>query len=99
MRLSYLYAAMFALLGACILSTPCYARIDPESIIGIWLFDEGKGDVAEDSSENGFDGKIMNGAKWVDGKFGDALEFDGADDYVDFGNDERLKPQQLTVAA
>lgn len=99
MRLSYLYAAMFALLGACILSTPCYARIDPESIIGIWLFDEGKGDVAEDSSENGFDGTIMNGAKWVDGKFGDALEFDGADDYVDFGNDERLKPQQLTVVA
>jgi len=99
MRSSYLYAAVSVLFVACILSTPCYAKIDPETILGIWLFDEGKGDVAEDSSENGFDGTIMNGAKYVDGKFGDALEFDGGDDYVDFGADERLKPQQFTVVA
>ena len=81
------------------LATPCFARIDPKSIIGIWMFDEGKGDVAEDSSENGFDGAIMNGAEWTDGKFGDALELDGVDDYVDLGNDERLKPQQFAVVA
>jgi len=99
MRVSCLFIAMSVLLVACILPTPCYAKIDPETIIGIWLFDEGKGDVAEDSSENGFDGTVMNGAKWADGKFGDALEFDGADDYVDFGKDERLKPQRFTVVA
>lgn len=88
-----------ALFAVGVLSGSSYARIDPETIIGIWLFNEGKGDVAEDSSENGFDGKVMNGPKWVDGKFSDALEFDGADDYVDFGADERLKPQQFTVVA
>ena len=60
-----------------------YSEIDEESIIGMWLFDEGEGDVAEDSSGNGNNGKLINGPKWVEGKFGGALEFSGAGDYVD----------------
>ncbi len=70
-----------------------FAKIDPKSIVGIWLLDEGKGDIAQDTSGNGNDGKIV-GAKWTDGKFGKALEFDGSshveipaskttDDYLD----------------
>ena len=46
-------------------------------VIGIWLFDEGQGDTTEDSSGNGHDGTLVNGPKWVQGKFGKALEFDG----------------------
>ncbi|MCG9127426.1 LamG domain-containing protein [Candidatus Poribacteria bacterium] len=53
------------------------ARIDPDTAVGVWLFDEGAGDDAIDSSGKENHGKI-NGAKWKDGKFGDALEFDGA---------------------
>ena len=60
-----------------------YGEIDEESIIGMWLFDDGGGDVAEDSSGNGYNGNLVNGPKWVKGKFGDALEFSGAGDYVD----------------
>jgi hypothetical protein len=60
-----------------------YAKIDEGSIIGMWLFDEGKGDVAEDSSGNGNNGTLMNDPEWVKGKFGKALSFDGVDDYVD----------------
>jgi hypothetical protein len=52
------------------------ARIDSESIVGMWLLDEGSGDVAQDASGNGHDGGIK-GAKWIDGKFKKALEFDG----------------------
>jgi len=61
-----------------------YAKIDPKTIVGMWLFDEGKGDIATDSSGNKNDGTLMNGPKWVDGKIkpGKALEFDGKDDYV-----------------
>jgi hypothetical protein len=59
------------------------AKIDEASIIGMWLFDEGSGDVASDASGNGNDGALMNDPKWVEGKFGKALSFDGADDYVD----------------
>ena len=59
-----------------------FADIDPENITGMWLFDEGKGNVATDLSEHGNDGEI-HGAKWVDGKFGKALEFDGASNWVE----------------
>ena len=58
------------------------AQIDPETIEGLWLFDEGSGTVARDSSGKGRDGEIIGGPKWVKGKFGTALEFDGVDDCV-----------------
>ena len=69
------------------------AAIDPESIVGIWLLDEGSGTDIKDTSGNGNDGKIIN-AKWTDGKIGKGLEFDGTsrveippsetiDDYLD----------------
>jgi hypothetical protein len=47
-----------------------------EDAIGLWLFDDGKGDTAADSSKNGQKGKLMNNPTWVDGKFGKALSFD-----------------------
>jgi hypothetical protein len=53
----------------------------PTSPIGIWHFDEGSGFVVKDLSGNENVG-IINGATWVDGKFGKALKFDGIDDYV-----------------
>jgi len=45
-------------------------------------FDEGSGTVAHDSSGNGNDGTI-NGATWVHDVFGNALTFDGINDFVD----------------
>ena len=60
-----------------ILASPVHAEIDPETIVGIWLFDEDEGNVAEDSSGNGHDGQISN-AEWTDGEFGSALEFSGS---------------------
>ncbi len=53
-------------------------EFDLKTVAGMWLFDEGKGDTAVDSSENGKDGELVNGPKWTkNGKFGSALEFDG----------------------
>ncbi|MCY3740695.1 MAG: LamG domain-containing protein [Candidatus Poribacteria bacterium] len=46
-----------------------------DDAVGIWLFDEGKGGIAADTSGNGNDGAI-SGAKWAEGKFGGALEFE-----------------------
>ena len=56
------------------------AEIAPESIMGIWSF-EGKGDVVQDSTSNGNDGKIV-GAKRVAGKEGQGIEFDGTNHVV-----------------
>ncbi len=50
--------------------------LDLESIQGVWLFNEGDGNEALDSSGKEHNGTINNG-EWVDGKFGDALEFMG----------------------
>ncbi len=81
--------------GCLMLTGQSSAKIDPESIMGMWLFNEGQGDIAKDSSKNGNDGKLTNGPKWVQGKCGGALEFDGTDDYVggfareyDLGSDD-----------
>ncbi len=96
---------IFVLIGvvvlfiAGVLTASSYAKPDPETIVGMWLFDEGSGDVAEDSSGNGNDGQIF-GAKWVNGKIGSALKFNGTSDYVDCGNDPILNPTtEITVVA
>jgi hypothetical protein len=66
-----------------ILTSQSIAEIDPATITGMWLFDEGSGKVAKDSSGNGLDADLIDGPKWVDGVFGKALEFDGASSYVE----------------
>jgi hypothetical protein len=58
------------------------AKVDPNTCVGVWLFEEGSGNVAKDSTKNGNNGSLENGPKWVAGKFGKALEFDGASSYV-----------------
>jgi len=59
------------------------AEIDPARITGLWLFDDGAGKVAKDSSGAGLDGDLKGNAKWVDGVFGKALEFDGKAAFVE----------------
>ncbi len=70
MRIKLFLCAMLALGIAVSYS---HAEIDPDRIVGIWLLDEGKGDVAEDTSENGNKGTITQG-KWDKGKFDGAAE-------------------------
>jgi len=76
------------------------ARIDPKAYVGMWLFDDGKGDTVADSSGNENDGTLKNNPKFVDGKFGKALQFDGVTNYVDCGNDASLDiTKEITVVA
>jgi hypothetical protein len=60
------------------------ARAD---LVGWWRLDEGTGSTAYDSSGNGNDGTINGNPRWVAGRVGTALDFDGNGDYVDCGND------------
>ena len=66
------------------------AKIDPETIVGAWLFDENKGDTAKDASGNVNDGTLLESPKWVEGKFGSALEFDGTNG-VEIANPENFE--------
>ncbi|MHC4431746.1 MAG: LamG domain-containing protein [Planctomycetota bacterium] len=59
-------------------------------------FDEGSGNVAHDTSGNGHDGTLNGDPQWVAGRFGGALDFDGADDYVEIS---RVVQDDFTLAA
>ena len=52
------------------------------SLISHWAFDEGSGSMAYDSAGSN-DGTIFGSAAWTTGVSGNALSFDGIDDYVD----------------
>ena len=57
-------------------------RIDPKSLIGMWLFEENRGDIVHDRSGNGHDGKFVNDVKWTEGKFSKAVVLTG-ESYLD----------------
>jgi hypothetical protein len=78
MRVVYLCVSLIVCL---FFSNVGYSEINPANIAGMWLFDEGSGDVVSDSSDNGNNGAFMGDPQWINGKFGKALEFDG-DDYI-----------------
>ena len=71
-------------------------NIEPPSIdlnrglAGWWKFDETKGVVAKDSSGKKRNGELKNfdsdTIQWVKGPVGNALRFDGEDDFVDVGD-------------
>lgn len=48
-----------------------------KDLVAYWNFDEGTGEIVKDVTGNKHDGKFVGAIKWVDGKFGKALEFDG----------------------
>jgi uncharacterized membrane protein len=64
-------------------------------------FDEGTGTTATDSSGNGANGALQNGAAWTTGVSGSALNFDGVNDTLYIGNSTRLNTVTtgVTVAA
>jgi hypothetical protein len=71
-----LFLASFAIAS---LFVVCFAHagIVPESMVAAWLLDEGEGNVIEDFSGNDHEGSIAGAIEWIDGKFGEAIEFSG----------------------
>ena len=72
------------------LSRQSSAGIDPGDVAGVWLFDEGSGNIARDFSGNGNDGVLVDSPgfsnddlpTWETGQFGTAVAFDGVDDFM-----------------
>ena len=56
--------------------------VGKNNLVGWWKFDDPSSVQAIDSSGNGRNGNLYNGASKTSGKFGQALSLDGSDDYV-----------------
>ena len=81
--LAFLVGAFFLIVNT------SFSEHSYDNITGLWLFDEGEGASAGDSSSQNNEGTI-HGATWVDGKFGKALQFDGTDDWVEVQHSETV---------
>jgi hypothetical protein len=72
----------FIIISSLLLIFIVFALTMPKAIhaevLGIWLFDEGKGKTVKDASGNGHDGEIIGAVEWAAGKFESALKFDNA---------------------
>ncbi len=84
------------------------AKFYGKETIAYWRFDESDGRTVKDYSGNGNDGTFVgenwndgtvNGATPTTGKFGNALKFDGVDDYVDAGEFIENGIPAVTVSA
>ena len=79
-----------ALLCSLIITSLSIANPAEDGLVAYWSFDEGAGKKAADVTGNGHDGEFEGAPKWVAGKFGSALEFDGDDDHVVVPDDDAL---------
>ena len=64
---------------------PVIAKVDP-NLVGWWKLDDENSGTAVDYSGWDIYGELRGGPTWVEGCYGDALQLDGDNDYVDFGN-------------
>ena len=73
--------------------------VDPD-LVGWWRLDDGSGTTATDSSGNGNDGAIQGNPEWVKGQIGQALQFNGVDEYIDVPHADILTvDNEVTVMA
>jgi len=72
------------------------------ALAGWWKFDEENGSVAKDSSDNARDGTLRGNCVWKNtaGKFGGAIELDGASGYIEIANADTFNfTDEMTISA
>ena len=69
--------SVFLLCLLLVIANLSIANVAEDGLVAYWPFDEGKGEEAIDVTGNGHDGELHDKPKWVEGKFGTGLEFDG----------------------
>ena len=78
------FIGLSLLLSICLFAVaPAQAQLELRTLTGLWLFDEGSGNMAADSSDSALDATIEGSPSWVNGVFGSGLELDGVDAYVE----------------
>lgn len=69
-------------------------------LVGLWSFNgaDVSGTTAYDRSGQGNNGTLTNGPTVTAGKIGQALRFDGSDDYVSYGTNIAFNSSDFTIA-
>ena len=75
-------------------STTTTTVLVSDGLVAYYAFDESSGTTASDSSGNDLDGTVY-GATSVTGKVGNALEFDGTNDYVGIPASGEAAPAEI----
>jgi len=99
--ISSIAVGVFVVFVSGIMATASYAALTLDDAVGIWLFDDiedAQDDITADLSGKGNDGTLNGFPEVVAGKFGEAILFDGGDDYVNCGNDAILNLNTFTVS-
>jgi len=97
-RVKYLILVIISM----IMAFPLISSVAKDDTMILYLpFDEGSGKTTKDASEHQVPGEIMGGAKWTkSGKYGNAINFDGASAYIEFPDSPTLDiTDQLTLEA
>ncbi len=81
------------------LTAPATAHVTTTGLVGYWPLDDSSGSTATDTSGNGHNGTLQNGATWVSGKIGAALSFNGSNTTVDINSNVINTSTSFTVAA
>lgn len=96
-HLATITISLFAII--LVFSAHINAKIESGSAIGIWLLNEGNGNVINDSSGKENHGELQGG-NWVDGPSGPALSLNGVGDRVIIPDSESLfAPEAWTITA
>jgi len=107
LKLFVICILLFGILGikdanaGTILQRPLYFGLT-NGLVGSWSFDapDMAGNIAYDRSGQGNNGTLTNGPARAPGKVGQALKFDGSDDYVNAGSGNSLFPTgPVTITA
>lgn len=79
-----------------LIATAGYAQLAEDSIAGVWLFEEGKGKVAKDTSGNDNHAEFGSGApKWVAGKYGQGIQLNGEDEWLTISTEKGKAAEEL----
>lgn len=79
-------------------TTSVLARANGD-LIAHYNFNAGSGVSVTDETGLGNDGLLINGATWVDGNFGKAIQFNGSSDYINVPSSGGLSPEYITLSA
>jgi hypothetical protein len=78
-------------------TTPSLGIPYDNSLVGYWNMNAASGELLNDTSGKNNNGKI-DSAAWVEGKFGNALNFNGINSCVKINDSLTISPSEITVA-